>query len=158
MGSWTPVLRVVVPGEAQSKQRPRFSKKMGRSYTPAPTVAYQKKVAGLASVAMDTFHPDREGLLIEGRTPVWVQIMVVLQRPQALMRVKDPEGMLYHTKRPDVDNIGKAVLDGLDEVEGLWVDDSQVCDLSIRKRYAQKGGLPYVEVSILELKDASLAV
>lgn len=41
----------------------------------------------------------------------------------------------FHVGKPDADNLVKAVMDAL-SVLGMWVDDNQVCDLNITKRYA----------------------
>lgn len=40
---------------------------------------------------------------------------------------------MNHTKRPDIDNLAKLVLDAGNGV--LWEDDSQVCHLDVRKVY-----------------------
>ncbi len=50
------------------------------------------------------------------------------------------------TKRPDLDNVVKAVKDGLNGV--AWRDDSQVAELIARKVY---GECPGVRVSIVEV-------
>jgi Holliday junction resolvase RusA-like endonuclease len=39
-----------------------------------------------------------------------------------------------HMKKPDADNLAKAVLDALSNA-GTWRDDSQVCDLTVTKQY-----------------------
>ncbi len=51
-------------------------------------------------------------------------------------------GEIQHTKRPDLDNVVKAIKDGCNGV--AWKDDSQVVSLSARKIY----GPPSVEVEI----------
>lgn len=42
----------------------------------------------------------------------------------------------YHTKKPDVDNLVKFVMDALNKA--FWKDDSQVCSLIAVKLYDQK--------------------
>ena len=49
----------------------------------------------------------------------------------------------YKTTRPDVDNFCKALIDQCTQV-GFWADDSQICDLRIIKRYAEKASI-YLE-------------
>lgn len=51
-------------------------------------------------------------------------------------------GELRHTKRPDLDNVVKAIKDGANGV--VWKDDSQVDDVRASKRYGQ----PRVEVEV----------
>ncbi len=42
----------------------------------------------------------------------------------------------WHTKRPDIDKLGRAVLDALTGV--CWHDDAQVMELLLQKEYAAK--------------------
>ena len=52
----------------------------------------------------------------------------------------------WHTKKPDLDNLAKAVLDSL---AGLaWVDDSQVVILGLAKRIARGDEKPCTAVTI----------
>jgi crossover junction endodeoxyribonuclease RusA len=62
--------------------------------------------------------------------PVRVEIMFYLPRPKST-----PKKVLYPAKRPDVDKLARAVLDGL--VAG-WAmrDDAQVVTLVAMKRFA----------------------
>jgi Holliday junction resolvase RusA-like endonuclease len=46
-------------------------------------------------------------------------------------------GLLKPTGKPDADNIAKIVGDALNGV--VWVDDSQIVLLTIRKMYAEEG-------------------
>ena len=52
-------------------------------------------------------------------------------------------GELLPTTKPDVDNIVKAIGDGLNGV--VWRDDVQAVDLFVRKRY---GAMPGVQVRV----------
>lgn len=46
------------------------------------------------------------------------------------------EQRLPRIKRPDLDNLAKAILDGMD---ALWVDDAQVANLVVRKLNVPRG-------------------
>jgi len=48
-------------------------------------------------------------------------------------------GFLWHTARPDSDNILKIVCDALNEI--LWLDDSQICLAKISKKYGREPGV-----------------
>jgi Holliday junction resolvase RusA-like endonuclease len=48
-------------------------------------------------------------------------------------------GRLLPLRRPDGDNVSKALLDGLNRV--VFEDDAQVTDLRIRKRYGPATGV-----------------
>lgn len=87
---------------------------------------------------MDTIH-----------APVHVHVTAILKRPKRLQRKNDPKGLIPHTKRPDLDNIVKAVLDSLNIILN---DDSQVHSLSASKAYAEINGLPR---TIITIKDTS---
>lgn len=55
--------------------------------------------------------------------------------------------LIRPTKKPDVDNISKVILDGISKIQayGLWKDDSQVVEEHIYKFYSEQ---PRVEVMI----------
>lgn len=79
------------------------------------------------------------GLKMEG--PIYVKLEFVLPRPKSHFGTGKNAGILkksapalYHTKKPDIDNLAKAVLDSLSDL-GVWVDDSQVCSCYLSKFY-----------------------
>jgi Holliday junction resolvase RusA-like endonuclease len=55
------------------------------------------------------------------------------------------DGDRLPTSRPDADNVAKAVSDGANGI--LWVDDSQIVDMAVTKRY---GTIPEVRVRVFE--------
>lgn len=56
-------------------------------------------------------------------------------------------GELMPAKKPDIDNIAKAVLDALNSV--AYRDDIQIVELQIRKQYSEK---PRLEICMEELE------
>lgn len=56
-------------------------------------------------------------------------------------------GELLPAKKPDIDNIAKAVLDALNSV--AYRDDTQIVELQIRKQYSEK---PRLEIRMEELE------
>ena len=62
---------------------------------------------------------------------------------------KKREQLRYVTKKPDVDNLAKAVLDAINNV-GLWEDDSQIAELEVSKVYEEEPGCL---ITIMELKN-----
>lgn len=54
----------------------------------------------------------------------------------------------YKTTRPDCDNYVKEVTDVMTEL-GFWIDDAQVSDLHVVKRYAEKATI-YIKVEDLD--------
>lgn len=49
--------------------------------------------------------------------------------------------------RGDADNYAKAALDAITSA-GIWVDDVQVVELTVRKRYAEPGETPHTRIEI----------
>ena len=72
---------------------------------------------------------------------VRVDLEFVFARPKSHLRSNGdikPTAPIWHTAKPDRDNLDKAVLDTLTKLQ-VWPDDSHVCQGSITKRYAASG-------------------
>ena len=80
--------------------------------------------------------------------PVQVDITAVFPRPKRLLRKKDPDGWLWHSSRPDLDNLWKAVLDAL---KTWFHDDAQVCLGRTGKVYGGKEERPSLKVVVREI-------
>ena len=87
---------------------------------------------------------DCKDLRIEG--PIVVEIEVVLPRPKNMMWKTKPMPSVLHTKRGDVDNYAKAVLDAMDGI--FWHDDCQVSKLYVSKWIAAGNERPHVAVMV----------
>lgn len=118
-----------VEGKPVGKGRPRF-KRMGnfvQTYTPEKTADYEKLVR---------LRFQNAGGAITDK-PVRVEIVAFFEPPKSA-RKKDWAVMLANlilpTKKPDIDNIAKIILDALNKI--AYVDDAQVIELSAIKRYA----------------------
>ncbi|MCO7503180.1 MULTISPECIES: RusA family crossover junction endodeoxyribonuclease [unclassified Pseudomonas] len=137
----------LVPGEPVGKGRPRVSTIAGhaRMYTPAKTAGYE----GLIAMAGTTAMAGRT--LLEGA--VLVELRIVMAVPQSKSKKWKAQalaGEVFPTKKPDMDNVIKAIYDGLNGV--VWKDDVQVVDAFVRKRY---GEVPGVHVRIVPLESAA---
>lgn len=92
------------------------------------------------------------GALFDG--PVELRCAFYLQRPGTLIWKTRPMPTEPCTKRPDLDNLLKAVKDALKGV--IWRDDSQVVEIHAQKRYAAGPGYgderARVEVTIEEIR------
>ena len=51
-------------------------------------------------------------------------------------KAKMLSGLILPAKIPDIDNITKSILDGLNKV--LYKDDKQVIELSVKKKYGEE--------------------
>jgi Holliday junction resolvase RusA-like endonuclease len=86
--------------------------------------------------------PDPSGWVALHEGPVSVFIDFYMPRPKSL-----PKKTTHHIKRPDLDKLARAVLDGLTE-GGAWLDDSQVIRLQVQKVYADEQNLPGCDIEI----------
>ncbi|MNJ17889.1 Endodeoxyribonuclease RusA [compost metagenome] len=126
----------VVPGEPQGKGRPRIGKvgNHARMFTPTKTVAYE----GLVALAAQDVMQGRE--LLQGAVMVEMKIFVSI--PQSMSKKRKAQalaGQIFPTKKPDVDNVEKAIFDAINGV--VWKDDVQVVDVFKRKRYGETPGV-----------------
>lgn len=135
----------LIPGEPKGKARPRVVRlKNGAStsYTPDKTVAYEE----LVRQRFRQQWPSEE-LPFPNKTPVGVTITACFGIPKSASkkaRAAMLGGQTYPTKKPDMDNVVKIVLDALNGF--AWHDDSQVVNLQIEKKYTQRE--PFVEVKM----------
>ena len=116
------MISIVIHGKPIGKARPRFGQRKDGSvmtYTPRETRNYEQAVAVLAQCAMSG------KTMLEG--PVRVTI-------HAFFNHKKKTG--YHTSRPDLDNIIKAILDGLNGV--VFKDDSAVAYIIASKVFCDE--------------------
>lgn len=125
---------IVIPGRPFAKQRPRFSRKSGRAYTPAETVSFERNVG---MIAARHFPQPLEG-------PVRVIVRAYFAMPASWSKKKRAElSDKPHTQRPDIDNLQKAVLDGLNRI--AFADDAQIAELTATK-YWSTSDVTFVEV------------
>lgn len=122
-----------VPGECKGQPRPRAMSFKGKARVFNPSSAEGFK-AGIA-VVVKPFIPAEPW---EG--PVSITIVCQFSRPKSHSTKKGirPNAPVYHTSKPDADNVAKAIADALTTV-GLWKDDAQISAMTISKRYGNPG-------------------
>ena len=131
---------------AQPRQRHRITFGKGeafaQNYTPASSPVNAFK-AQLRLAAQQHFTgPPWEG-------PIMLGIMFIMPRPKSMMHKKKPMPKLWHTSKPDLDNLTKAVKDALTGL--IWRDDSQVCWSNPQKLVAGGFEQPCVKVRVCRL-------
>lgn len=134
---------VIVEGEPVGKGRPKAVRQGGfvRMYTPEKTRSYEEKIADEARKSMSGRDP------ITG--PVLLELSMVVSVPSSWSKKKRAaalSGQMVPTKKPDKDNVIKAICDSLNGI--VWVDDVQVTDLVSRKRFGEH---PHVQAVITPL-------
>jgi Holliday junction resolvase RusA-like endonuclease len=130
-----------VEGQPVPQPRVRVSSAGGfaRAYVPAkhPVHAYRKAIEAAA----------RQAGVMPAIDPVDVIVMAQFERPKSHMTKKGVKATAPRLPRPDVDNVGKAILDALQPVIG---DDTIVARLVVAKRYSDAG---MTSVTISEMSD-----
>jgi Holliday junction resolvase RusA-like endonuclease len=125
-----------IPGHPAVKSRPRFGK--GRVHGTEKTEIFEAKVSMAAEGA--GVEP------LEGPVEMYVEFFV--KRPKKKSKKKHRDGPIPSDKRPDTDNLVKAIKDGLNGIG--YHDDSQVAHLDVVKLYHAKDGKPCTRVTIQE--------
>lgn len=130
---------VVVYGEPQGKGRPRFTKRGNfvGTYTPKETLSYENLIKVEYREQGGEFFKDKE---------LTCEIYAYFKIPKATSKIKTKlmeEKEIRPTKKPDVDNIAKIVLDALNGI--AYKDDTQVVNLIVRKYYSNR---PRIEINI----------
>lgn len=133
-----------VEGEPKGKGRPRFTRagSFTRVYTDKQTLDYESLIKSFAMEAMGSTDP------LE--TPVSVFLYVRHPIPPSYSKKRTEaclSGLEKPCKKPDIDNIAKTYLDGMNGV--VFVDDTQVVDLHVKKVYSAVAG---VNVMVMEVK------
>jgi len=133
-----------VPLEPKGKGRPRFSRhgKFTKVYTDQATLDYETAIQLCAIKAMGSQKP------LE--TPVSVFLYIRLPVPQSYSKKRTEAclaGSERPAKKPDIDNVAKCFLDAMNGV--VYLDDTQVVDLHIKKLYSAVAG---VDVAIMGAK------
>lgn len=129
-----------VDREAIGKGRPRWFN--GHAVTPEKTRDFEALVRLKSRLAMNG------GNLKATINPVRVKIQAFYQvpksRPKSFKRLVD-ERLVPYDKKPDADNVAKAICDAMNEV--VYVDDKQVFSVVCEQLYTNSGSYFTVFVS-----------
>ena len=125
-----------VPGTPVGKGRPRVTK--WGTYTPKKTTAYEKLVLESWRKQSGKSFPAGKALRAE------IVALFPVPKSCSKKRAAIMDGQ-YHLKRPDCDNVAKAILDSLN---GFAYPDDSAVQLKIEKRYTTNA--PGATVTIVE--------
>lgn len=132
-------LSFTVPGTPKGKARPRFNMRTKRTYTPDSTTSYEN----LVRVCFNNAHPD----WVPSGDAVEIHIYLYFPVAQSWPKKKiiaALQGILKKKTKPDLDNVEKAILDGLNGV--AWIDDAQIYIKSGMKTYDE---VPRADITII---------
>lgn len=124
-----PVISFSIPAVV-GKGRPRFTKD-GRVYTPKQTHDAERAIA---NAYKDASAYEHASAVLAAPKDERVNVTIAIQKPLPKSAKVESD---YFLVKPDIDNVGKLVLDGLNGV--AYADDAQVTKLTIVKRPRFKG-------------------
>ena len=125
-----------VPGEPRGKGRPRFSK-TGPTYTDSETRAYENKIVVYYRKQLRAFRWPESAFISVEVTAFYPIPKSATKAATAAMR----EGKILPSRKPDIDNVMKVVLDALNGV--AYKDDSRVVRVEAQKVYSD---IPRLEI------------
>ena len=118
-----------VPGTPKPQPRPRAFSRGGvaRVYDPATAEGWKSLIATEARKV-------RPSEPLPG--PLTLEVQFTLPRPKSHYTSKgalrEAHNSAYHTQKPDLDNLAKAVMDAM-TVIGFWRDDAEIQRLTLLK-------------------------
>ena len=118
-----------VTGKVIGKGRPRLNSYTGVVYTPTRTKDYESLVEQYFLLKYPRFKA------LEGR--IKVNIIAYFSIPKTTKKSEIDEMLennISPTKKPDIDNIVKVVLDSMNKF--AFKDDNQITKLEVEKKYA----------------------
>lgn len=124
--------------DIKGKARPRVNTYTCKAYTPTDTKDYENLIKQYFKIKYPRYEP------LEGR--ISVKIIAYFKIPKNTSK-KNTEKMLKNeispTKKPDIDNIVKIILDAMNKM--AFKDDNQITKLEIEKVYSQEERI-YVKI------------
>lgn len=120
-----------VIGEIKGKARPRVNTYTCQVYTPTSTKDYENLIKQYFQIKYPRYIP------FENRVSVTIKAYfkvpkTTTKKDKALIE----EGKLSPTKKPDIDNVVKIVLDALNKM--AFKDDNQITKLQVEKVYGEE--------------------
>lgn len=117
---------------------------MHGTFTPAATRRAEQAVRAAYELAV----MDKGGTVADYRAPKHVSVSVTIWTQRHLPKSRAKKiSTEEDTYKPDADNVTKLVMDALNGV--AWVDDAQVTDLNVHKKYRYSDAPERTTVRIL---------
>jgi Holliday junction resolvase RusA-like endonuclease len=135
----------MVLGDPKGQPRPKAFVRGGHASVYDPGTAEGWKSA----IAVSAKEAGAVGLMLGG--PLRVTLSCFFKRPKNHYTAKGAlrAGMgLWHTKKPDGDNVFKAAADALTHL-GVWRDDSQIAEIVVQKKYTDTHARSQITIETL---------
>lgn len=119
-----------IPSKIIGKGRPRLNSYTGRVYTPTRTKDYEELVEQYFLLKYPRYKT------LEGR--IKMDIVAHFEIPKSTTKTAKTqmlENTISPTKKPDIDNIVKIILDAMNNI--AFKDDTQITKISVEKKYSE---------------------
>lgn len=117
-----------------------------QTYPDKRSVAWEEYIASNSRMQVLAVEVDGEDFKLPlEKCRVLLSLRFNLPKPKSY-----PKRIIWHTKKPDIDNYAKAVIDGLVKAR-IIEDDGLITDLNIQKRYVEMGHPEGVEIDLTAL-------
>ena len=127
-----------VPGKVIGKGRPRINTNTGIVYTPTKTKEYETLVEQYFLLKYPKFK------MLENRVQVKIIAYFGISKTTKKSEINEMlENNISPTKKPDIDNIVKVVLDSMNKF--AFKDDNQITKIEVEKKYALEEKL-YIKI------------
>ncbi len=128
------LISVFIPGNPIAQPRHRVSVRFGKAHAYLPA---SHKVHGWKSIIW-LYCSNNKLSNLNITKPVKIDLTFFMPIPKSLKN--KITSMQPHIKKPDIDNLVKAVLDSMTDCH-VWQDDSLVYDIASRKFYSDAPGV-----------------
>jgi Holliday junction resolvase RusA-like endonuclease len=119
-----------IPSKIIGKGRPRLNSYTGKVYTPTRTKDYEELVEQYFLLKYPRYKT------LDGR--IKMDIVAYFEVPKStskLVKTQMMENKISPTKKPDIDNIVKIILDAMNNI--AFKDDTQITKISVEKKYSE---------------------
>lgn len=126
------MIQIEIDSDPVPQQRPRFFNRKGKS------LCYDPQAKKKEEYRWQIRSQFRDEAI---KCPVSVLLTFYMPIPKSTSSVKKIQmknGVIAHTKKPDLDNMQKFILDCLNKI--VFEDDSQVCEIFAKKIYSSRTG------------------
>lgn len=132
---------LVILGKPTGKARPRVTR--WGTHTPEKTVLYEN----LIKISFQQQNPNKKPLEGYIRAEITAHFKPTKTDYKSKKKISQMlSGEIKPSKKPDIDNIAKIILDALNKI--AYKDDTQVVELTVKKVYSE---IDKVEVKIIEI-------
>lgn len=138
-------LEFIVPGTPKAEERHRSTIIGGHIHSYEPVDSKNQK----SFIKFIALHEMQRTDFAKTELPIHMEIWAYAPLTKSMskkLKERALAGKEYPTKKPDVDNIAKLMQDALNDL--VYVDDKQIVDLLVYKRYSDE---PRTVVKIEEL-------